>query len=195
VDALRALDVDELPEPLDRSGADTLFVHVSPPLGYLLEEVGQHSNNFYADQIFRSFGWAGTAEGAAARVQAFVREAGAKAELVSLADGSGLSRLDYVTPESLARTLIYMRTHPERAAFQNQLAYPGGGTTLGYRLSDLDVRAKTGSLEYARALSGYVVSKSGRTLAFSIMANNFAGSPLRVLATIDDLVRAAAEGL
>jgi len=195
VDALRALDVDDLPEPLDRSDADTVFVHVSPPLSYLLEEVGHHSNNFYADQIFRSFGWAGTAEGAAARVQSFLQKTGAKAELVSLADGSGLSRLDYVTPEALARTLVYMKKHPEHTAFQNQLAYPGGGTTLGYRLSDLDVRAKTGSLEYARALSGYVVARSGRELAFSVIANNFAGSPLRVLATIDDLVRAAAEGL
>ena len=195
VDRLTPLDVDELPEPVDRTGADTVFTHVSPPLSFLLEEVGQHSNNFYAEQIFRSFGWAGTAEGAAARVQAFLKKAGAKAELVSLADGSGLSRLDYVTPEALARTFVLMKKHPEAATFLNQLAYPGGGTTLGYRLSEFDVRAKTGSLEYARALSGYVVAKSGRELGFSVIANNFAGSPIRIITTIDDLVRAAAEGL
>ncbi len=195
VDKLVPHDIDDLPEAYDRTGADTVFVHTSPPLSFLLEEVGHHSNNFYAEQIFRSFGWAGTPEGAAARVQSFLKKAGAQAELVSLADGSGLSRLDYVTPEAFGRTFVYMKSHPQAAVFMKQLAYPGGGTTMGYRLSEFDVHAKTGSIEFARALSGYVVARSGRELAFSVIGNNFAGSPIRIIATIDDIVRAAAEGL
>ena len=39
------------------------------------------------------------------------------------------------------------------------------------------------------------IEETRRELAFSVIANNFAGSPLRIIATIDDLVRAAAEGL
>jgi len=45
------------------------------------------------------------------------------------------------------------------------------GTTAAFNL-----RAKTGTIERVRAHSGYVHSRSGRLIAFSMIANNFDGS-------------------
>lgn len=194
VRALKPFDVDDLPEPPDPEGADTLAVHVSPPLGEILQVVGHESNNFYADQIFRAFGWAGTAEGAGKQVQAFLAKAGARAELNSLFDGSGLSRKNYVTAEALGRTYVTMYSHRERQAFFDALAGPGIESTLQYRLPGLRVRAKTGSLEFVRALSGYVTTESGQDIVFVLLANNFAGAPYRVVATMDRVVNALATG-
>ena len=194
VSKLVASDIDALADDAhdDLRGADydSLFVHRSPPLAVLLREVGQHSNNFYAEQIFRTFGWEGTPEGAAGRVKAFLSAAGADAARVELSDGSGLSRKNYVTPEALAKTVAAMLRHPERDVFLDQLARPGLRSTLGYRLDGVDVRAKTGALEFVRALTGVVRTAGGQDVVFSILANNVTGSAIPALVAMDDIVRA-----
>ena len=70
----------------------------------------------------------------------------------------------------------------------------GAGSTLRNRLADVRVRAKTGSIEYARALSGYVTGPTGSTIAFSVMANNFTTDASRIRAATDRIVRALATG-
>ncbi len=193
VSAAQPFDIDALADDahdgIEKATFDTLFVHRSPPLGILLREVGRHSNNFYAEQIFRTFGWAGTPEGSAARVKTFVSQAGADAARVELSDGSGLSRKNYVTPESLAKTIAAMLRHRERAAFLDQLGAPGLNSTLQYRLSGADVHAKTGALEFVRALSGVVKTQSGQEIVFSILANNIPGSAIPALVTMDKVVQ------
>ena len=201
VSGLRSFDADALDadarEAFEAASFDTLFLHTSPPLGVLLREVGRHSNNFYAEQIFRSFGWAGTPEGAAARVKAFVSAAGADAARVDLSDGSGLSRKNYVTAESLGKTIQAMLRHRERQAFLDQFARPGLNSTLGYRLAGADVAAKTGALEFVRAISGVVRTAGGQEVVFSILANNIPDSAVSVIGTMDRIVQeiAASPGL
>jgi D-alanyl-D-alanine carboxypeptidase/D-alanyl-D-alanine-endopeptidase (penicillin-binding protein 4) len=61
--------------------------------------------------------------------------------------------------------------------FVASLPVSGRTGTLRYRLSDKGmagrVRAKTGTLDGVSALSGYVTTNSGRTVAFSVIANNY----------------------
>lgn len=194
VSKLVASDIDALDgdanEAVRSADYDTLFVHRSPPLRALLREVGQQSNNFYAEQIFRTFGWEGTPEGAAGRVKSFLSSAGADAARVALSDGSGLSRKNYVTPEALAKTVAAMLRHREREVFLDQLARPGLRSTLGYRLDGVDVRAKTGALEFVRGLTGVVTTAGGQEVVFSILANNVTGSAIPALVAMDDIVRA-----
>ena len=62
------------------------------------------------------------------------------------------------------------------------------GSTLRYRLNRVPVRAKTGSLEFVRSLSGYVTTQDGQTLAFAVFANNCSGPSYLITQTIDRIV-------
>ncbi len=193
VEDLKVADIDSFENEPDVEDARLLFVHLSPPLAEILPILNKESNNFYADQVFRSFGWGGSAEGAANRVEALLERAGANVEAISIHDGSGLSRKDYVTPRATVLLLAYMYDHPASEAFLRSL--PEGGereSTLQYRMSGVPVRAKTGSLAFARALSGYVTTADGHEVAFSLYANNYVAPSYRILQTFDRIVRTIA---
>ena len=190
---LTLVDIDDLDERPDRG--DPLFVEYSRPLAEIAAVVNKESNNFYAEQVFRSFGWGGSAKGAAKRIKSFLREADVNTQKLLIHDGSGLSRKDLTTPKAMVKLLAHMTEHEERQAFLRSL--PEGGehnTTLDYRLHRTDVRAKTGSLEFVRALSGYTERPNGNRVAFALFANNFTGPSYRISRTIDDIVRAVASG-
>ena len=188
---LEIVDIDDLKERPERGSP--LFVKYSRPLAEIATIVNKESNNFYAEQVFRSYGWGGSARGAARRSKAFLQEAGINARKLLVHDGSGLSRKDLVTPDAMVQLLAHMAGHEEREAFLSSL--PRGGeddTTLDYRLAQTDVRAKTGSLEFVRALSGYTERANGNRVAFAVFANNYTGPSYRISRTIDDIVRAVA---
>ena len=185
---LDVIDVDDL----DRTppGGEVLFVHLSPPLTEIVGIVNKRSNNFYAEQLFRTYGWGGSTRGAGRRTEAFLRRAGIDTRPVHIYDGSGLSRKDLTTPTAMARLLRHMDGHEARDAFRASL--PSGGennTTLEYRLRREPVFAKTGSLRYVRSLSGYALRPDGTRIAFSIFANNYTGPSYQITRTIDDVVR------
>jgi D-alanyl-D-alanine carboxypeptidase/D-alanyl-D-alanine-endopeptidase (penicillin-binding protein 4) len=95
-----------------------------------------------------------------------------------LADGSGLSRYDYVTAEMMVTVLSRLHADPRhRDRFVATLPIAGRDGTISTRLratrAEANAIAKTGSIANVRALSGYVRTRDGETLAFSILANNF----------------------
>ena len=178
-------DIDDAP-PTE----DPLFVHVSPPLSEIVAVMNKESNNFYAEQVFRTYGWGGSVRGAARRTESMLRRAGINTRHLLIRDGSGLSRKDLVSPKAMASLLTYMYGHSARDAFWQSL--PRGGennTTLEYRLSRTPVWAKTGSLRFVRSLSGYAERADGRRVAFAIFANNYTGPSYQIKRTIDDVVR------
>lgn len=160
----------------------------SAPLFVLVRDMMKRSDNLYAETLLKAAGAAGgtgpgtTARGARA-VSALVAKAGAgdPAASLRLADGSGLSRLDLVTPRALAGLLAYL-ADTQRAgvnvsrAFGDALPVGGVDGTLRNRFKNTPaqnvVRAKTGSLSGVSALSGYVTTKAGEPLVFSILMNN-----------------------
>ncbi|MEX0600125.1 MAG: D-alanyl-D-alanine carboxypeptidase/D-alanyl-D-alanine-endopeptidase [Rhodothermales bacterium] len=186
--AAGAYDIDDL-DGFTYATDTPLFVYVSPTMDEILRIVNKESNNFYAEQVFRSIGWGGSAAAAENRVKQLLQRAGASTRAVAIRDGSGLSRKNMVTPEAMGRLLAYMYEHPERDAFFDSLARGGeAGSTLRYRLHNVSVQAKTGSLEFVRALSGYVTAPDGRTFAFSILVNNYSGPSYQITQTIDRIV-------
>ena len=187
------VDVDELPEPPDYEQTMLIFAHLSPPLSSIITVLNKESNNFYAEQVFRSFGWGGTTEGSERRAKELLSRAGVETNRVSIRDGSGLSRKNMITPRALTKLLVYMNGHRERQAFHASLAEGGEArTTLRGRLHNVPVRAKTGSLEFVRTLSGYTTTGDGRSIAFAVFANNFIGPSYAVTQTIDRVVASVA---
>jgi D-alanyl-D-alanine carboxypeptidase/D-alanyl-D-alanine-endopeptidase (penicillin-binding protein 4) len=96
---------------------------------------------------------------------------------VLLEEGSGLSRRDVITPEATVALLSYMNRSRFAETYKNALPIAGVDGTLQNRMKGTpaagNVRAKTGSLRYVYTLSGYVTTRSGEQLAFSIMLNNY----------------------
>jgi len=188
---LERVDVDDLEERPQRG--EPLFVEYSQPLAEITSIMNKESNNFYAEQVFRSYGWGGSARGAGRRSESFLQRAGIDTRKLLIKDGSGLSRKDLLTPQAVVSLLDHMIDHEEREAFLASL--PRGGepnTTLDYRLSQVPVQAKTGSLQFVRALSGYTERPNGNRVAFAVFANNYTGPSYRISRTIDDIVRAVA---
>ena len=95
-------------------------------------------------------------------------------------DGSGLSRYNLLTPQSL--TQVLQKLWNEQPHQQLLSIFPAGGIsgTLLDWYAGKDgkpyVFAKTGTMSGVHCLSGYILCKSGKTLIFSFMHNNFVGS-------------------
>lgn len=187
-------DIDDLDENIDYRAAAPLFVYHSPPMSDIISFVNKESNNFYAEQIFRTFGWGGSVEGGERRVKDFLQRVGIERAGLAVRDGSGLSRKNMVTTETIGELLAYMHRHPDAEIFKRSL--PRGGevrTTLDHRLSGVPVYAKTGSLEFVRSLSGYTTTPDGRLIAFSLIANNYTVPSYRIMQAMDRIVRAISE--
>jgi len=95
-------------------------------------------------------------------------------------DGSGLSRYNLMTPQSIGQVLLKLwREQPHDRILS---LFPAGGVsgTISDWYAGKDgkpyVFAKTGGMGGVHCLSGYVVCKSGKVLIFSFMHNNFVGS-------------------
>ncbi|NBC19199.1 MAG: D-alanyl-D-alanine carboxypeptidase/D-alanyl-D-alanine-endopeptidase [Bacteroidetes bacterium] len=179
-------DADALDETPPIDDAEVLAVHQSPPLRALLPVINKKSDNFYAEQVFRAMGYGGTARAGARRLRAELDRLGVPLRGLAIYDGSGLSRKNYVTPRALGTLLAQMH---QDSVFVRSL--PQGGedeTTLEYRLVDVPVRAKTGSLQAVRTLSGYLARPDDTPVAFVILVNNYSGSSYRVMEAIDAVV-------
>ncbi len=104
-------------------------------------------------------------------------------------DGSGLSRLDLVTPSAVVQLLRYMYGTENRDSWISLLPVGGQDGSLSARFGQTPaagkVYAKTGSLSHVAALSGYLERSDRSWVAFSILVNNFAGPPAGVRGIMD----------
>ena len=110
----------------------------------------------------------------------------------SFRDGSGLSKGNVASPMTFARLLLWMRHRPGFPVFEAALPVAGKSGTIRTRMVGTivegRVRAKTGSVFRANALSGYVTLPRGQVRIFSIQTNNHDLPASQMLARIDSLV-------
>jgi D-alanyl-D-alanine carboxypeptidase/D-alanyl-D-alanine-endopeptidase (penicillin-binding protein 4) len=90
-------------------------------------------------------------------------------------DGSGLSRYNAFTPNVLIDLLGQIATKvPQKRLFTLLPAAGQSGTLRNLGMDDKPyVFAKSGSMTGVYNLSGYIVTKRGKVLYFSVMHNNF----------------------
>lgn len=183
---------------------DLLTHHRSEPLGKLLHALGKHSDNFYAEMIFKGLGGkSGPAsfEGARARIVDMLIEAHLDPKGVKLVNGSGLFDADRMSAAFLTSLLVAAARDPLVAPeFVSQLAIGGLDGTLRNRFGQVPearrVRAKTGTLRMVSALSGYVLGTDGQpAVAFSILANEVPDASTALRAVMDETVATVAKSL
>ena len=178
-----AVDIDEIGDPPSRDGAAILYSYRSPPLTMLATTLMKVSQNLYAETFLKTISAAdGSGPGTAIGGRGLVRDTlsgwGVEDGGLIMRDGSGLSRYNYVTPQTLVTILTHVDRDPKlRDSFESALPIAGRDGTLSRRMAGTpaegNARAKTGSIANARALSGYVTDADGEPLVFSIIANNF----------------------
>jgi D-alanyl-D-alanine carboxypeptidase/D-alanyl-D-alanine-endopeptidase (penicillin-binding protein 4) len=156
----------------------------SPRLAELIGPLNKYSNNFMATQVAfaigaKRFGAPGTWEKARQALDEFLTgEVGLAKGSYTLNNASGLHDVNRLTPRQMVQVLGYMYGQPQLyPEFIGSLAVAAGSGTLQDRMADTHaahlLRAKTGTLSMASALSGYVTAKSGEPLAFSIIVNGY----------------------
>ena len=187
----------------DTTGVTHLFTMRSPPLRTILPLLEKPSQNQIAEILFRTLGLEKTGVGTADSGQRVVERQlaawGADTAGHALHDGSGMSRHDYVTPETIVRVLDAMRKHADFKAFYDALPIAGVDGSIDGRMKGTpaqgNVHAKTGTVDKSRTLSGYVTTADGRVLIFSLLCNNFTVSN-RAVENMQDaiLVRLASPG-
>ncbi|CAN5399845.1 D-alanyl-D-alanine carboxypeptidase/D-alanyl-D-alanine-endopeptidase [soil metagenome] len=180
-----AVDMDDIAAELvsaslpDRRVLATAESPTLHEMGIVLMKVSQ---NLYAETLLKAAGAArgglGTAP-AGRRAFASVLEGwGIPPDTYVMYDGSGLSRYNYLTAAGLTNILERMqRDDRHRDAFAATLPIAGQDGTLSMRmrgsLADGNALAKTGSIANVRALSGYVQTRDGEPLVFSMLTNDF----------------------
>ncbi|MEO6418447.1 MAG: D-alanyl-D-alanine carboxypeptidase/D-alanyl-D-alanine-endopeptidase, partial [Polyangiaceae bacterium] len=176
-----------------------LVRHTSEPLSALLFELGKASNNFYAEMIFKTMGGeikarpAKSAD-AADLVAKWLTKIGANDAGVIIKNGSGLFDSNRATAYSMSELLRYAwRDAASQPEFVAQLSIGGVDGTLHKRFRGerirRAVRAKTGTLDDAIALSGYVLGPPGKgPIAFSILFNHVSGKASAARIAADGLV-------
>ncbi len=184
------------------SGLPLLADTESETLAKLLHRVGKWSDNFYAEMILKVLGAEerrpGTSErGATVNVRT-LGAAGADTERLTIVNGSGLFDGNQISTRHFTKLLYWVYQQPSiRAEYLSHLAIGGVDGTLRRRLQNVPpgvVRAKTGTLNDAIALSGYVLGEApGRGYVFSFLANGIRGRQGAARRLADDLVGALVE--
>jgi D-alanyl-D-alanine carboxypeptidase/D-alanyl-D-alanine-endopeptidase (penicillin-binding protein 4) len=177
VDDLVGLEVDSLTQPYD-----TLYAFQSPPLREILKHFMKPSQNQIGEALLKTLALektgVGTADSGTAVIQRQLRDWGADSTGAVVYDGSGLSRHDLVSPETLVKTLVAMMSDSTNfSVFFDALPIAGVDGTIRTRMADTraanNLRAKTGTIEFVRSLSGYVSTADDQLLVFSLLSNHF----------------------
>ncbi len=180
-----------------------LAAHDGPPLYEDVVVTNKTSQNLHAEAMLRlltqvagNSGFGADGADGASVVRAFLtQKAGVDGGDFVFVDGSGLSGHDLVTPRAAATLLRYAAGQPWGEKWKASLPVGGVDGSLQHRFTgDLKGRvfAKTGTLGEARALSGYVMGNSGKTVVFSVLVTGHTPLDRSDEAVMDRMVAAIA---
>ena len=179
---------------------------LSPSLKRIIFETNHQSNNLYAETLAKTLGK--TITGSACydstyvAIDSVLKELGVDTSYgIKMADGSGLSRKNYVSPDFFCRFLTAMMSSPYFEDYIHTLPSPGSNGTLSANMknSSAEVKArikvKSGSMEGVRCYSGYIIPQEGckdETIVFSLMVNNCTAPTWKVRQLLDKIMAALA---
>ena len=170
--------------------AKILFKHESQPLSLVVHNTNKVSDNLSAEMILKTLGaemkgTPGTASKGISIIYEYLQNLGVDSASYRLADGSGVSRYNLITPDLLIHLLQDMdKDFKVQAEFAASLDIAGADGNLENRMKNsnayMKLRAKTGTLWGVSTLSGYTTTLDDEKLAFSMMMEHFVTRTSRI---------------
>ena len=179
--------------PTGKSGSVPLAARLllqfeGTPLADDVQDINKYSNNVMARQLMltlalEKMGKPATTENGELVIQSWLKGLGLQFPELVIENGSGLSRNEAISAEHMTQLLVAARNLSVADTFYNSLPIAGTDGTMRNRLmahlrkflhlkKKPEVRIKTGSLADVRAISGYVMSKSGKMYAVTSFINH-----------------------
>lgn len=192
------LIVTENPNTYNTKPEQLIYTHTSPKLEKIVYYTNVKSNNHYAESLLKTVGAAksgkqGTTANGISAVENYWKDRGIDISGLHMADGSGLSRANTITTK--------IQTSILSKIYRDSLMYPAFNASLPVAgkngsmtslckgtFAEGNMRAKTGYVNRARGYCGYVKTKSGKELAFSVLFNNYDCSPKEMKLKIEKLL-------
>ena len=182
--------VDKNPEK-----REILTAYQSPTLAEIIYYTNQHSDNALAEALLRMVGFQKggdqSLESGRNVVTEHLREISFDMAGLNYFDGSGLSRSNMVTPMSQVKFLTNLMNEQYFNTYLESLPIAGQTGTLKKSFvgtGNGQIFAKTGTLNKVKTLAGYMKTNNGKTLVFSLLINNYAGSVDQVKARMEQLL-------
>lgn len=191
-----------------RENADDALIYIaetfSPELRRIVNVTNRISNNFYAETILKAIGkkmtGVGSYDSSVVAVNRLLTELNVPLTGFTMADGSGLSRQNYVSPAFFCRYYSIMAESSIFPEFLGSLPMPGRGGTLRTVLSKAPqevkdrIHAKSGSLANVRCYAGYVETGEKHGLVkFAILVNNYAARTAQIQPKIEQFMQILAQ--
>ena len=194
------LIVTESPNTYNTKPEQLVYTHTSPKLEKIVYYTNVKSNNHYAESLLKTLGAIksgkqGTTSNGITVVENYWKDRGVDISGLHMADGSGLSRANTISTKIQATILskIY-RDSLTYSAFNASLPVAGKNGSMTSlckgTFAEGNMRAKTGYINRARGYCGYVKTKLGKELAFSVLFNNYDCSPKEMKLKIEKLLEA-----
>lgn len=156
-----------------------LIVSRSHSMSQILKRMMKDSDNLYAEAMFYQVAAKdgrpyASREDAMFHIEKLIGEMGYDVENYLIADGSGVSLYNYLTPEIELAFLKYAYRHENIfIPLYASLPVAGKDGTLRRRMKEGkacgNVHAKTGTVEGVSTLAGYAWARNGHLIAFCIM--------------------------
>jgi D-alanyl-D-alanine carboxypeptidase/D-alanyl-D-alanine-endopeptidase (penicillin-binding protein 4) len=165
--------------------ANLLLSHSSTPLSELLVPFMKLSNNSHGEILIKEMGKVfkgkGSWEDGLEVEKVALSTLGVQTNAMDIRDGSGISHINLVPANEITQLLYHTRQMEWFPSFLSSLPIAGSnekkiGGTLRKRMKNIslkgNLKAKTGTLTSVSSLSGFIKTKSGETLVFSIILNH-----------------------
>ncbi|HYO21981.1 MAG TPA: D-alanyl-D-alanine carboxypeptidase [Flavisolibacter sp.] len=168
----------------------------SQPTDSLLKPMMHRSDNFFAEQSLLMV----SNEALGVMNDAKIIDTILKTDFKDLpqkprwVDGSGLSRYNLFTPQDFVFILNKMKNEFGMARIKEIFPTGGEGTLSSYYKTDSTfIYAKTGTLSGVVALSGFLTTRDGKELIFSVLVNNHQGSASNVRRAVEKFIQGIRE--
>ena len=176
--AVKGIDIDRIVQAPCPSEARLIY-EIGHSVDQVLPRMMKKSDNYYAESLFYQLAALSGKKAAGQKeargyIDALIRKVGLTPSHYEIADGSGVSLYNYLTPELLIRLLEYAwREDRIRQKLYPSLPIAGVDGTLEKRMQKTpaqgNIHAKTGTVSGVSSLSGYATSPEGHVIAFSII--------------------------